>query len=267
MYLRVVFFVISLIWTTPLSASNFKCGAEQLHCLVDDRKLTTGDQVGFFDRASQLVATGKVTGIQGVHREVKVTEMFDHIPSDARIKLLSGDDVENMEKKFTIPRRFSPKSLGITVAAIKLGILKGFNGQEYNLFLTRRMRNGFSIDVRSVYISLAGNVISEQKQTEEEARVRGIGVTSGVSYEALANNLISFRGGFGLGVMSVNSEIPYPQETNFDYAIRDGINLLGRMSGSALLNLVDWHFEIVLASSYIFHSHMTSLGVGIIRDL
>lgn len=267
MYMRIILFVVSLMWTSPLSAINFRCGAKQLHCLVYDFKLTTGDQVGFFDRVNQLVATGRVVSIQGVYREVKIIEMFDRIPSDARIRLLSGEEIKNLQKNFTIARRFSPRAIGVTAAATTLGILEGFHGQEFNLFLTQRLRGGFSFNVGSVYTSLAGKAISVDTQTELEAKVRGIGVVSDVFYEVLVHKLISFKGGFGLGVMSVDSEIPYPQATNFDYAIREGINLLGRMSGSASLNLVDWRFEIMLANSYIFHSHMTSLGVGIIRNL
>ena len=272
-YFRVLFFLVSLVWTSPLFAYNFKCDESTIYCLVDDKALTVGDYAAFFDRDNHILAVGRVTAIKAGYRELEVSETFNHITSDAQVRVISKEDYEQLQERFRVPRRILPKSLGLAIAAAKLRVLGGFNGQEYNLFFAGRISNGFSVVLRSVYAVVSGNAMEDSwaVSTAHDTTIKGLGLTSGIAYEVLPNRLVSFRGEFGLGVMSVNASIGENkslEDVELDGRIQNGANMLARISGSALLNVRhDWHLELILTENYIFQSHLTSLGLGVIKDL
>ena len=275
-YFRILFFLLSLVWTSPLLAyesENFRCDGATIHCLVDDKSLTVGDYAAFFDRTGKVVAVGQVIAIKNGHREIEITETFNRLTRNAQLRLISHEDYQRLRERFQVPRRMLPKALGLAVAAAKLRVLSGFNGQEYNLFFAGRITNGLSIVLRSVYARVSGLATKKTwyATTQEDTTIQGLGLTSGIAYEALTNNLVSFRGELGLGVMSVDAEVGESaslQEVKLDERIRNGANMLVRLSGSALLNVThDWHLELMLTENYIFRSHLTSLGLGVIKDL
>lgn len=275
-YLRILLFVLSLVWTSPLLAyetDNFRCDKATIHCLVADKSLTVGDYAAFFDRGGNVVAVGQVIAIKNGHREIEITETFNRLTRSAQLRLITPEDYQRLRERFQVPRRMFPKALGLAVAAAKLRVLSGFNGQEYNLFFAGRLSNGLSIVLRSVYATVSGTATKRTwyATTEEDTTIQGLGLTSGLAYEALSNNLVSFRGEFGLGVMSVDAAVGENaslQEVKLDERIRNGANMLVRLSGSALLNVThDWHLELMLTENYIFRSHLTSVGLGVIKDL
>lgn len=271
LYFRIMFFMISLVWTSPLFAQNFRCDQTSIHCLIADKSLTAGDRVGFFDPDNNLVAVGKVTGIVGKdgHREVEITEVFSRITQSSIPKRLKDGD----NASHPLARRLFPKSLGLAAAAARLQVLDGLDGQEYNLFLAGRLSSGFSVVLRSIYAVVSGTVVKSDwyATSEQDTVIQGLGLASGVSYEALPNRLVSFRGEFGLGVMAVDASIGENisvEEVGLGNSIRNGANMLVRASGSALLNVTpDWHLELSLTDNFIFQSHLTSLGLGIVKDL
>ena len=285
-YLRIFLFLLSLVWTSPLFAyesDNFRCDKATITCVVADKNLTVGDYAAFFDRSGNVVAVGQVIAVnKNGHREVEITETFNRITRSAQLRLITHEDYQHLRERFQVPRRMFPKALGLAVAAARLRVLSGFNGQEYNIFFSGRLSNDLSIVLRSVYAKVSGVankgvwVAPNDRDTNyvsipEPTTIQGLGLTSGIAYEALTNNLVSFRGEFGLGIMSVNAEVGENvslQEVKLDQRIRNGANMLVRLSGSALLNVTpDWHLELMLTENYIFRSHLTSLGLGVIKDL
>ena len=276
-YFRILFFLLSLVWTSPLLAYNFQCDKQAINCLVADKSLTVGDYAGFFDRKGRMVAVGQIVAIKDGHRELEITETFNRITSDMQVRLITKEDYERLQERFQVPRHIFPKALGLGVAAAKLRVLSGFDGQEYNLFFAGRLTDSFSIVLRSVYAMVSGTAKEKgwdgalPYSVELDTTIQGLGITSGVAYEALPHNLISFRGELGLGLMSVNASVGENsslQDVKLDQAIQNGANLMVRASGSALLNVThDWHLELMLTENYIFRSHLTSLGLGVIKDL
>ena len=277
LYYRILFFLLSLIWTSPLFAYNFKCDRRAINCLVADKSLTVGDYAGFFDQAGRLVAVGQIIGIKDSYREVEISETFNRITPDLRVKLIAKEDHERLQERFQVPRRMFPKALGLAVAAAKWRVLNGFNGQEYNLFFSGRLSNHFSVVLRSMYAVVSGTA-TERKydgavyfSAERDTTIQGLGLTSGIAYEALPNSIISLRGELGLGLMSINASVGENsslQAVKLDEHIQDGVNMLVRASGSALFNVThDWHLELMLTENYIFRSHLTSVGLGVIKDL
>ena len=276
LYLRIILFTISLVWTSPLFAYNFRCDKNLVSCTVDDKSLTVGDYAGFFDSGGRLVAVGQVVAIKNGHREVEITETLNRITRSSQVRLIKKEDYEHLRERFQLPRRIFPKALGLAVAAAKLRVLGGFRGHEYNIFLAGRLTEGFSVVLRSVYAAVSGSA-TEKKwdgaeffSFERDTTIHGLGLTSGIAYEALPHSIVSFRGEFGLGLMSINANVGENsslQDVRLDKHIQDGANLLVRASGSALLNVThDWHLELMLTENYIFHSHLTSLGVGVVKD-
>ena len=276
-YFRISLFLLSLVWTSPLLAYNFRCDKDSINCLVDDKSLTVGDYAGFFDSEGRLVAIGQVTAIKNGHRELEISQTFNRITRSMQVRLITQEDYERLQERFRVPRRILPKALGLAVAAARLRVLGGFDGQEYNLFFAGRVTDGFSVVVRSIYAMVSGTATERGCDgafcfsSEHDTTIQGLGVTSGIAYEALPHNIISFRGEFGLGLMSVDASVGENaslQDVELDDKIHDGASILVRASGSALLNVThDWHLELMLTENYIFHSHLTSLGVGIIKDL
>ena len=276
-YFRILFFLLSLVWTSPLLAYNFRCDKDAINCLVDDKSLAVGDYAGFFDSDGRLVAVGQITAIKNGHRELEISETFNRITRSLQVRLITKEDYARLQERFPVPRRMFPQALGIAVAATKLRVLSGFNGQEYNLFFAGRISSGFSVVLRSVYAVVSGTA-TERKwdgalyvSSEQDTTIQGLGLTSGIAYEALPHNIVSFRGEFGLGLMSVKASVGENaslQDVKLDEHIQDGANILVRVSGSALLNVThDWHLELMLTENYIFHSHLTSLGLGVVKDL
>lgn len=277
LYYRILFFLLSLVWTSPLFASNFKCDRSAINCLVADKRLTVGDYAGFFDQAGRLVAVGQIIGIRDGYREVEISETFNRITPDLRVKLIAKEDHKRLQEHFQMPRRMFPKALGLAVSAAKWRVLNGFNGQEYNLFFSGRLSNHFSVVLRSMYAVVSGTA-TERKydgalyfSAERDTTIQGLGLTSGLAYEALPNSIISLRGELGLGLMSINASVGENsslQAVKLDEHIQDGVNMLVRASGSALFNVThDWHLELMLTENYIFRSHLTSVGLGVIKDL
>ena len=276
-YFRIFFFLLSLLWTSPLFAYNFRCDKDTINCLVADKSLTVGDYAGFFDSEGRIVAVGQVTAIKNGHRELEISETFNRITRNLQVRLITKADYKRLQERFQVPRRMFPKALGLAVAAARLRVLGGFNGQEYNLFFAGRITDGFSIVVRSVYAVVSGTATERGcngawcTSYEQDTTIKGLGLTSGIAYEALPHNTVSFRGEFGLGLMSVDADVGENsslKDVELDDKIQDGANILVRASGSALLNVThDWHLELILTENYIFHSHLTSLGLGVIKDL
>lgn len=277
LYYRILFFLLSLVWTSPLFAYNFRCDKSSINCLVADKKLTVGDYAGFFDQAGRLVAVGQITAIKDGYREVEISETFNRITPNLQVRLITKEDHARLQESFQVPRRMFPKALGLTVAAAKWRVLSGFNGQEYNLFFAGRLNDSFSVVLRTVYATVSGTA-TERKydgalyvSAEHDTAVQGLGLTSGLAYEALPNSIISLRGELGLGLMSINASVgdnSSLQAVKLDEHIQDGVNMLVRASGSALLNIThDWHLELTLTENYIFRSHLTSVGLGVIKDL
>ncbi len=277
LYFRIFFFILSLVWTSPLLAYNFRCDKGMNNCLVDDQSLTVGDYAGFFDRDGRLVAVGRIVAIKNGHRKLEISETFNRINRSMRVRLITKGDYRRLRERFQLPRRMFPKALGLAVAAARLRLMGGFNGQEYNIFFTGRLSDGLSVVFRSVYAIVSGTATEQgydgalYYSREQDTTVQGLGLTTGISYEALPHNIISFRGEFGLGLMSVRTsvgETPSLHNVRLDDKIQDGANMLIRVSGSTLLNIThDWHLELMLTENYILRSHMTSLGFGVIKDL
>ncbi len=278
LYFRILSFLLSLIWTSPLLAYNFRCDKNSINCLVDDKNLTVGDYAGFFDGDGRIVAVGQVTAIKNGHREVEISETFNRITRNLQVRMIPKEDYERLQERFPMPRRMFPKSLGLAVSYAELLVLDGFKGQEYDLFFAGRLGSGFSVTLRSLYMVVAGTAIerkyyeSERRHTKQDITIQGLGLTSGIAYEALPHNIVSLRGELGLGLMAVDASVgdnATLQTVELDDQIQDGINALGRASGSAILNIThDWHLELMLAINYIRpKSFLTSLGLGIVKDL
>ena len=178
---RISLFLLSLVWTSPLLAYNFRCDKDSINCLVDDKSLTVGDYAGFFDSEGRLVAIGQVTAIKNGHRELEISQTFNRITRSMQVRLITQEDYERLQERFRVPRRILPKALGLAVAAARLRVLGGFDGQEYNLFFAGRVTDGFSIVVRSIYAMVSGTATERGCDgafcfsSEHDTTIQGLG--------------------------------------------------------------------------------------------
>lgn len=267
-YARITLFLISLTWTSPLFANSFRCDSEQVICLIDDKKLTTGDVVGFVDRRNRLVAVGQVVGLQDNYREVELTETFAVVTSEMQVRLLTADERE----RFSITSYQAKQSLGVSALRSRLSINDGFTGWEVNLSLTRNLHEGLGLAIRSVYATVAGPAIEKKyfETTEHDLAIHGLGMTGGLSYELPLVSFMSAKAEIGAGAMVISHNTGKNtslEDLNLNGYIIDGANTLIKASASLLFDVSFCHAELLVSNNYIYRSHLAGLGLGLVTEL
>ena len=267
-YARLTLFLISLSWTNPLFANSFSCDSEQVICLIDNKKLTTGDLVGFVDRRNRLVAVGKVIGLQDNYREVELTETFAVVTNKEQVRLLTVEE----QQRFTTSRYQAKQSLGLSASMARLNISNDFNGQEYNLSFTRNLHQGLGIAIRSIYATVSGSATEETPfdSIEHDMTIHGLGMTGGLSYELPLLNYLSAKAELGAGAMVISHNTARNtslEDVELNNHITDGANLLIKASASFLVDVSFCHAELLVSNNYIYRSHLTSFGLGLVTEL
>ena len=266
-YARLTLFLISLSWTSPLFASTFSCDSEQVICLIDNKKLTTGDVVGFVDRRNRLVAVGKVVGLQDNYREVELTETFAVVTTQEQIRLLTAE-----ERQWFTATYQAKQSLGASFSMARLNVDNGFDGQEYNLLFTRNLHEGLGLSIRSIYARVAGSAIEKTglSTNEHDLYITGIGMTGGLSYELALVSFLSAKAEMGAGAMvishSTGNNISL-EDVELNNRIIDGTNPLVKASASLLFDVSLFHAELLISNNYIYRSHLYSFGLGLVTEL
>ena len=267
-YARITLFLISLSWTSPLFANSFSCDSEQVICLIDDRKLTTGDLVGFVDRRNRLVAVGKVVGLQDNYREVELTETFAVVTAKEQVRLLTVEERE----RFTTTRYQAKQSLGLSASMARLNVVDGFDGQEYSLSFTRNLHQGLGLAIRSIYtrISSSATEVTWIEDIEHDMTIHGIGMIGGISYQLPLLNYLSAKAELGTGAMVISHDTARNislDDVKLSDHFTDGANLLIKASASLLVDVSLCHAELLVSNNYIYRSHLTSVGLGLVTDL
>lgn len=267
-YARITLFLISLSWTNPLFASSFHCDSEQVICLVDNKKLTTGDVVGFVDRRNRLVAVGKVVGIQDHYREVELTETFAVVTAKEQIRLLTAEE----KQRFTTTSYQAKQSIGVSASMARLNVASGLGGQEYNLSFTRNLHEGLGLAVRSIYTRVAGSAteVTYFVTTEHDMIIHGYGMIGGLSYELPLVNFLSAKAELGAGTMVISHSTGSNtslEDVKLDNRISDGANLLIKASASLLFDISLCHAELLISNNSIYRSHLASFGLGLVTEL
>ena len=64
-------------------ARGFNCSPRNDVCVVNDKSIVSGDELGFFTDRGELIATGKVTKMNGSKRSVQLQQVMGQVDTQA----------------------------------------------------------------------------------------------------------------------------------------------------------------------------------------
>ena len=262
------------------SARDLQCNQNQSRCVIEDRDLTIGDEVGVFTRNNELVAVGVVKGMRGHRRAVDITEINGTIRKGHRLALLDrsmdgGSDAVASKRGFRVWRDEALYTVGGSLGFASIGIGEGAPGTELSGFAAWRKFPGFEMVGRMTYLGMEGEVSRISGRVDgietQPISMRGIGLLGGVGKTWMHNRPLSARAEAGVGFMHVGASVAGSsgdvEGAGYDTLVTNGFGKYLRGSASGIYNMQDWKLELGVAQTMFHDALSTSIGIGVMKDL
>jgi hypothetical protein len=268
-----------LIVLTSLSgaaiAAEIECDREQTLCVTASSDLAIGDRVAVFNRENQVVALGRVKGMRGERRSVKIVKNYGTIYSEDQVALLnpSVQHVADVEDNYDIYKRPASMSAGANAGIASMLTGNYLSGTEVSGYLEKRQKQGYSLVIRGVAIGANGTIPGPNDNYDTVTHTltyNGFGVAPGLAVTFFEQSLVSLRGelagGFVYSSGKVSGKPNMIDSELIDTGFSNGFGPLIRGTVCVQADLEVMRAEFMVAQSSVDHVQTSVIGIGLSRS-
>jgi hypothetical protein len=267
--------LFAALWVcgTASAGTDFSCATRNNVCIVNDRNITTGDDVGFFTDRGELIATGKVIKMNGSRRSVQLKQVMGSVSEHAQTYAMLEPPRTNRPESFKMFKQPSVIALGGSVGAMTFGAGGDAKGFETSAEMIRRRFLG-RVDgfVRASYYNISGSAVNTAYQMEPGSfDANAMAALGGISYTLFGSSDVSLRTEFGAGVAyttaKVNNSIDDAKSPDWGYEVSSGFGPHLRGLLALGYKFGGWELEAGIAPGILAGKPLTTLGGGLIINL
>lgn len=247
-----------------------RCDDKQKFCVVDNKRLITGDKVMFLNEDEEIVALGEVSDMIRRDRKIEITKKYGFITSDVSVKRIDDGDRTSMPvssfKTYRAPGRYSlGGSLGLTPMNIASDAV-AYSGEGFGQYL---WRDNLSFTGRIHGYSVSGVVDTGEQSTESvNYSVNGMLFLAGMAHKAFTKSPVALRTSFDLGFSYASVSTSGSASIKSIETIGNGFGLAGRLGADAIYTrLNDWQPLASIGFSQINGARGTTISAGVMKDL
>ena len=263
----------TLVANTSFAEKDFTCTSKNDSCVIYDKSVVTGDQVGFFTDRGELIATGKVTKMDGTRRSVQLQQVMGPVKSQAdTYAMLDGPSAVHQEK-YRIYKQQAPAAIAGHIGMATLGAGSDAKGYEVSAEIIRRRFlgkvDGFARGSLYSFSGTAENVYADVDQgIFSSTSVAGL---TGLAYTLFSQNDFYLRTEVGLGlsytVAKINNSVDDARSEDWGYGVKSGFapHARGMIAGGHKFD--GWQVEAGFAPALLAGKSATSIGAGLMVNL
>ena len=255
------------------AAKDFSCANQNNLCIVNDRNITTGDDVGFFTERGELIATGKVTKMNGARRSVQLKQVMGPVNEQANSYAMLNSPRSLRQEQFKIYKQPSPIAIGGSMGAMTFGAGGDAKGSDTSAEILRRKFLG-KVDgfARASYYSITGTARNTAYEMDSSTfKANAMAAIGGVSYTLFADNDVSLRTELGCGLAyttaKINNSIDDAKSSDWGYEVRSGFGAHVRGLLMAGYKFDGWQIEAGVAPAILAGKSATTIGGGLLVNL
>jgi len=253
-------------------ARGFNCSPRNDVCVVNDNSFVSGDELGFFTDRGELIATGKVTKMNGSKRSVQLQQVMGQVDTQAESYAMLDGSSPVMQRYKTY-RRPANLLIGSSVGLTTFGAGADSAGYEIS---GQAIRSRFLGQVDgfargSIYtISGTSRVVFGESEVGE-FKANALAATAGLSYNLFSrdNFVLRTEAGLGLAYMmaSINGSASAAKSADWGYEVNSGIGVHGRGLIAAGYKFDAVQVEAGFAPAILAGRSATTIGVGFLMNL
>lgn len=252
-------------------AQDFKCSPRNDVCVVNDRSVVAGDELGFFTDRGELIATGKVTKMSGSRRSVQLQQVMGQVHTQAESYAMLDGGSSTIQRYRTY-RRPAQLLLGSSFGLTTFGAGADSAGYEIS---GQAIRNRFlgQVDgyVRgSIYmISGTSRVVYGNGDTGE-FKANALAASAGLSYNLFSRDNFVLRTEAGAGaaftMASINGSASAAKSAEWGYEVNSGLGLHARGLLAAGYKFDTLQLEAGISPAMLAGRSATTLGIGVLMN-
>jgi hypothetical protein len=269
--------LLTITGTPALAARDFTCSQRNDVCVVNDRNIVSGDELGFFTDRGELIATGKVTKMNGSKRSVQLQQVMGQVNSqaDSYAMLDTRSDIRSTvsQQQYRIYKRPAQLTIGSSLGMTSFGAGGDAHGYELSGEAIRTRFVG-QVDgyVRGSFYTLSG---TSRKVYGDAAygdfKSNALAISGGVAYTLFSRDDFVLRTEAGLGLAytlaKINNSVGQAKSPEWGYEVPTGIAPYARGLLAAGYKFDAFQFELGVAPALLAGKSATTLGAGILMNL
>jgi hypothetical protein len=255
------------------AAKDFSCGSQNNICVVNDRNITMGDDVGFFTERGELIATGKVTKMSGNKRSVQLRQVMGPVSEQAESYAMLDSPRAIRQDQMKIYRQPSPLAVGGSFGVMTFGAGGDAKGFETSAEIIRRKFLG-KVDgfARGSYYTMTGTAYNTAYEMEPSTfKASAMAALGGISYTLFSENDVSLRTELGAGAAyttaKINNSIDDAKSPDWGYNVRSGFSPHLRGLVALGYKFEGFQIEAGVAPGILAGKTSTAIGAGLLINL
>jgi hypothetical protein len=269
----------SLILTVMLTpearaaSKDFQCASQNNVCVVNDRNMVTGDNVGFYTERGELIATGKVTKMSGARRSVQLKQVMGPVNEQAETYAMLDTTHALRQESMKIYKQPSVYAAGGSVGATTFGAGTDAKGIEYSGEVVRRKFLG-KVDgfARGSFYSISGNANNTAWKVDPETfTMKSIAGLGGVSYTLFPNSDVIVRTEIGAGIAyttaTIGGSADQAKSPDWGYKVKSGFDPYFRGMAALGLKFDGFALEAGVSPAILAGKSSTTIGAGLLINM
>jgi hypothetical protein len=255
------------------AAKDFSCGNQNNICVINDRNITTGDDVGFFTDRGELIATGKVTKMSGSKRSVQLKQVMGPVSEQADSYAMLDSPRAIRQQQLKIYQQPSPIAIGGSFGAMTYGAGGDAKGFETSAEMIRRKFLG-KVDgfARVSYYTITGTSYNTAYEMDPSTfKASAMAALAGVSYTLFSESDVSLRTELGAGLAyttaKINNSIADAKSPDWGYKVASGFGPHLRGLVALGYKFEGWQVEAGVAPGVLAGKTATTIGAGLLVNL
>jgi hypothetical protein len=256
---------------TVAMARGFTCSPRNDVCVVNDKSIVSGDELGFFTDRGELIATGKVTKMNGSRRSVQLQQVMGQVDAQAESYVMLDGRSSTLQRYRTY-RRPAKLLIGSSMGLTTFGAGADSSGYEISGQAIRsRFLGKVDAYARGSIYTISGT--SRQVFGDGdvgEFKANALAGTAGLSYNLFSRDNIVLRteAGVGLAYMmaSINGSTSAAKSADWGYEVNSGFGLHGRGLLALGYKLDTIQIEAGFAPAVLAGRSATTIGLGFLMN-
>lgn len=270
-----VVFLLGISFYSTSAYGYLKCTSKQKSCVVKDRALTIGDEVGFLNQNDQIVAKGVVTKLEGTRRWIEIRERTGTISRSSELIVLSHRSFSNRpNKEYVMYRKPSKTMFGFAGGIASPAIGESSSGFELTGFYQFTRWKEIQILGRFQYLNATAELSKAEDADGIETRTMNLssfGAIASGAYTAFEHMPVALRSEIGIGLKHISADVggnaDLVANSAFETKVENGLSLGTRGDVAALIDFETYKISTGLGYTYYHQAGIPSLQIGFVKPL
>jgi len=262
----------TLLIPTLSQARDFSCSHKNDVCVVNDRSVVSGDELGFFTDRGELIATGRVTKMNGSKRSVQLQQVMGQVDSQAETySMLDGKSASIQQ--YRTYKRPAQLQIGSSFGMTTFGAGADSAGYEAS---AEGLRNKFIGQVdgfvrASIYMISGTSRVVYGGNDVGEFKANALATTTGLAYTLFSRDDFILRTEAGVGVAytmaTINGSASAAKSDEWGYGVSSGLGIHARGLLAAGYKFNSFQIEAGVAPAMLAGRNATTIGAGFLMNL